>query len=289
MGVALSDLVNVGSPRSGDLIPVLRGSETHSATLPPLREFLDAVLLHVSPTGSDVTGNGSEELPWATIQHAVNYANTRINANQSYVHVLLAPGTYTESTLVQGTPDGSGSYLRIIGDETNPSSRLISTTGTCFAATTGGANLSVRGVKMASSSGHALQAAYGGNISWQNVDFGACPNGFHVVSVGRSYANATGPYTISAGARAHFTAYLGASINIAAIAVTLLNTPAFSSEFARAYSCSDIAAWSATFAGSATGTRYYAYNNGTINVAGAAATLFPGSVAGTVASGGTYA
>ncbi|MDH7791872.1 hypothetical protein QBD00_002784 [Ochrobactrum sp. AN78] len=40
--------------------------------------------------------------------------------------------------------------------------------------------------------------------------------------------------------------------------------------------------------GSATGKRYTVYANGTIGTSGSGANYFPGSVAGTVASGGQY-
>jgi hypothetical protein len=58
--------------------------------------------------------------------------------------------------------------------------------------------------------------------------------------------------------------------------------------FASSDSSASITAIGATFAGTATGTRYSASNNGTINVGGAGPNFFPGSIAGVVSAGGQY-
>lgn len=70
--------------------------------------------------------------------------------------------------------------------------------------------------------------------------------------------------------------------------VTLTGTPAFSQSYVFADDTSLIRATSMTFSGSATGKRYDVATNGVINTNGGGATYFPGSVAGTTATGGQY-
>ena len=50
---------------------------------------------HVSTTGSDITGNGTEQYPFATIQHGIN-----VSANTDTV--LVQPGTYVENINYNG-------------------------------------------------------------------------------------------------------------------------------------------------------------------------------------------
>ena len=82
MGVAISDLLDGVRPVSGDVIAVLRGSETIKVPLPTLKRYLTETLhVYISPSGSDVSGDGSQGNPWATHQFAYDWIVRNINLN----------------------------------------------------------------------------------------------------------------------------------------------------------------------------------------------------------------
>jgi hypothetical protein len=64
---------------------------------------------HVAKTGSDVTGDGSEAKPFATIQHGINTASSGDT-------VLVHPGTYVESIDFTGKNIVVGSLFVTTGD-----------------------------------------------------------------------------------------------------------------------------------------------------------------------------
>ncbi len=73
---------------------------------------------YISTTGSDVTGNGSEQLPFATIQLGINCSSdTDI--------VLVQPGTYVENINFNGKPITVASLFYTTQDETYISSTII--------------------------------------------------------------------------------------------------------------------------------------------------------------------
>ena len=66
--------------------------------------------IYVSTTGSDVTGDGSEGNPYATIQHGINQASGSDT-------ILVAPGTYVENIWMGAMNFTIGSYFLTTGDE----------------------------------------------------------------------------------------------------------------------------------------------------------------------------
>ena len=89
-------------------------------------------------------------------------------------------------------------------------------------------------------------------------------------------------YTISGAAVIHKIANAGGYIEFNA-GVTLTGTPAFSAAYAYSIRGGLIQVGGGSFTGSATGSRYYADNNGVILLSGL---TFPGDSAGTTATGG---
>lgn len=67
------------------------------------------------------------------------------------------------------------------------------------------------------------------------------------------------------------------------------NTPVFAASFVEAVITAIVGAASVTYVGTATGKRYNAALNGVITTNNGGANFFPGSVAGTTATGGHYA
>ncbi len=62
----------------------------------PIDESLIAATLHVSPSGDDITGNGTAGAPFASISHGLNVAQNNYNQQNVGVRVLVQPGTYRE-------------------------------------------------------------------------------------------------------------------------------------------------------------------------------------------------
>lgn len=231
-----------------------------------------------------------------TIQKAVDVASA-LDLSVYDVTIQLAAGTYNiTSGIALRSIVGSGKII-IVGDETTPSNVVIARSG---AGTVNDASIyakavkgitSIRGVKLTSTATGtviALLSSGGSYLEFQKVDFGG---GFtqQVRGADGGTIEATGNYTISSGAGAHMYASTLGSLRIQSITITLSGTPAFSSFFASAVVAGAINASSLTFSGTATGKRYDVSLNGVVNTNGGGASYFPGSTAGSTATGGQYA
>jgi hypothetical protein len=118
------------------------------------------------------------------------------------------------------------------------------------------------------------------------VDFGAC-TAAHIQTQLGGYAVGFGAYTISGSSPRHIRSLNGYT-GINAVTVTLTGTPGFSDAFVVAERLGYVTAQSATFSGSATGSRYDINHNSVIFTGGAGASYFPGDAVGTTATGGQY-
>lgn len=63
------------------------------------------VTIYVSPTGSDVEGDGSQEAPYATIQRAVDSVPKYLNAHTAAINI--ADGEYDEAVIILGFTAGT--------------------------------------------------------------------------------------------------------------------------------------------------------------------------------------
>jgi hypothetical protein len=99
---------------------------------------------------------------------------------------------------------------------------------------------------------------------------------------------ATANYTISGGCTFHIVTSAFGQVEVAGITVTVSGTPAWTNAFVLATTLSYVVFFSVTFSGSATGQRYQVDNNSLISTGGGGASYFPGSTAGSTASGGIY-
>jgi hypothetical protein len=145
-------------------------------------------IYHVSPGGSDVTGDGSSGSPWATRAHAWDVLS-QIDLNGKAVTIKLADGTYSDSLLAQGGLSGqTGGIGQIIfrGNPASPANVVIRpSSGPAFKAEFGG-QYSIRDLKMDMAIGQAdaLFIGQNSNISIGNVIFGANVNPYNDINVG---------------------------------------------------------------------------------------------------------
>ncbi|MBO9679576.1 MAG: hypothetical protein J7556_15140 [Acidovorax sp.] len=202
--------------------------------------------------------------------------------------VQIGAGTRTAALTLKKYVTGGGVAI-LLGDTTTPANVTMNVTGNhCVTGMECGL-WQVTGMKLqTSSSGYAVFASgKTANVELRNIDFGACAGGHVAVGAG-GFVRYSANCTISGGGPSHWQIANGSSLIAAAINITLTGTPAFTT-FANADSLSIITVQSVTFSGLATGARYSSTVNSAINTFGAGASYFPGSTAGSTATGGQYA
>ncbi len=252
------------------------------------RERLTAPLaLYVRMDGSDTNDGRADTSGGAvlTIQKAVDLAKL-LDSNGFDVTITVRAGTRTVGAIVDGPLVGGGA-VNIIGDVATPSNCVINTTSADCFFYTNNARGTVRGFQTTTTtSGACLKAYLGAYVLYGSMIFGACA-GMHIDVGTESKVIAAYSYTISGGAVGHFHTGNPCTVSSFAITVTLTGTPAFAAYFAGTAGGYQ-ALGSITFVGSATGKRYLAHKNGTIDVNTTSETFLPGSIAGTTESGGKY-
>lgn len=230
-----------------------------------------------------------------TIQKAVNVILTTLDRAGYDVTIDVGNGTYTETVTIDG--DGGGlnrgattnGQLIILGDETTPSNVLMDASAQAFLLRNG-ITVAIRGVKMQTSSGNTLHVVDNARALFQNVDFGASGAGAgHITCNQGGYVAATGVYTISGGGKWHVNPNRCGLATIRSTTITLTGTPAFTDAFVFAETGGQALMDALTFSGSATGPRFKALTNASIDTqTGGNLTYFPGNAAGILDSGGAY-
>lgn len=200
------------------------------------------------------------------------------------VTVKVADGTYTDSALFTKTLNGR---VIIVGNVSNPSNVVISTTASCITAFGNGTDVTVSNCQLQSSSVSALVGSNGASITGTDNLYGAC--GFsHVAALVRGQVVITGTAQIIGNAPS-FANLDNGYLDTTLVAFTLTGSRSFAAAFIYAGSLSYARMVLPTFTGSATGSRFTTAGNSMINVNGAGDNFLPGNAAGTRTSGGEYA
>jgi hypothetical protein len=254
---------------------------------------------HVATTGNDNTGDGSAGSPWRTLQYAADWVQANLDFAGFEVQILLADGVYTGGLSLGGLPLGmtAAGQLVINGDNTDNTAVTIHVTGGDAIFCEAGASIYVKNLTVVATAsggegGDGISAGYAGVIEFSNVNFGACSGNQIYASAGGSVI-AMGGYQISGGAQVHAQAATGGYIELSSspnrhVSVTLNGTPNFSGAFVMA-GAGSISAANNTFPGTtATGPKFDAHLNGVIFTGNKTVNYFPGSVAGSVSTGGQY-
>lgn len=226
----------------------------------------------------------------ATIQGAVNRAFS-YPPSQYTITIRVADGTYNETV---STPVYSGPNLVITGNAVTPSNVVVNGgTGKCFVAQ-GPNTLTVNNLKVQNSAGGADQygfyATSGATLFTSNTVSGAVQG---YVFCGSGGTMVPGSHTFSGNCAGYFYAAIGGQVLLGTGATYTISTPiTVSSATAQASQAGVLKAATPapTFTGSnTTGPRYIAALCGIIYTQGGGAGFFPGSVAGSVNTGGQYA
>lgn len=256
------------------------------------RTILSANLTQfVSTTGSDSTGDGSSGNPWATCAHAYNIVQNTLDLHGFGVTCSMAVGTYTGVAQTFNGP--------LVGS-VGPASFVVTGVGTTT-------------VIDGATSANAFTVNNGAAFTLQNLTLTPGLNGFGIVVQGGSIeltnlsvtasgialVDTAGPYSvvlivgaITLNAGNGFAAPLIAedlSEIFCAGTWTLNGTPSWTNGFVQADLGAMIDGTGFTFNGTATGPRYNVASNAIVFTGGSGgASFYPGSIAGSINTGGFY-
>ena len=234
---------------------------------------------YVSLAGSDTNDGRSPGTAFRSLQTAIDTLLS-LDCGSHDVTIVVSPGDYDEIAIVSGPVLGTGSY-RIEGDSTTPSN--VRTRRIVLEA---GARLEIDGLELTAPSGTLTQG--GGHLTASNLRFTGAGSAFLIRS-GR--VDCIGPVSIGPAVKmiadmtdfAHLTTTASTFTLEPGIDWGTGNTGAI---VARRHSLARLA--EANFSGTATGARYYAASNSTIDTEGAGETFLPGNAPGTSATQAQY-
>lgn len=220
---------------------------------------------------------------------------------------MSSPRSIYQVTVVVGPAGGGnlslGNLLKnyvgavapiIVGDETTPSNVVVDGNGTSAFYSDNVRPWHIRGMRIrATSAGSGFDAASGGIIYFQKIDFQTFNQGYaHMRASGAAIIGATGNYSISGDAGFHILSTNNGYVqNYLAGTVALTGTLNFSQGFAYVNQGGVLYTSGMTFnpaGATVTGPRYVATSNGVMATGGGGANYFPGSIAGSVGAGGIY-
>jgi hypothetical protein len=248
------------------------------------------VTIYVRTDGSDSNDGSSNDSghALATIGEALNRAKKAGSSNTVTIQLGVA-GTYAERIVTANI----AATIVVKGDTANQANYNIAPPGTIFSVLDiNNANVSFQGIRLVPSGTvtHELYASSNATVSISNVTLSAAGT----ISGGLITAATGATITISAGCNILAGAGSALNVNGGTIAINenvAVGTPTYTAAFVAAANGGAVlrASTGPTFSGSATGTRYAASMNSIISTNGGGANYFPGTVAGSVSTGGQYA
>ena len=247
------------------------------------RETLTADRIYYVRTDGDDTNNGlTDDAAGAflTIQAAIDAA-VAIDGRVFNITIQLRDGTYAGAVI--SSPFMTKGVVKILGNVTTPANVI-----TDRIQAGNGAALLVESLKLTSASSFNLYVYNNGSIQFKDVQFDTATAAHMRASAG-GILQAVGNYSIVGAAPAHWQVILSGAILVGGRTITLTGTPNFSTAFADAAINGSMETYSNVFIGTASGKRYNITTNGSIQTYGASTTAFPGTIAGTLATGGVYA
>ena len=248
-------------------------------------------------TGSDTTGDGTAAKPFATISKAVRTVCDNYNLSSYAAIVRVAPGVYDEDVEMYAY-SSSGGYIRIQGDAgTHPVLRgslyARRTTGTWYVD---GLDISFAGRTTPNATSYAavrVDTSILVNLLNCAIDLGTGESAIARLAVG----GGEGSVILRQGCS--ITGKCGSCLLASGCVVQIFadlsldgveaDTVAQASSLGRIMTSKTAnGCIMPVISGTVSGRRYVASTNGIINVEGAGPDYFPGTIAGTVSTGGQY-
>lgn len=221
--------------------------------------------------------------PCLTVQQAYDQIVNFFDLNGFNAIISVANGTNTAG--INALEPAVGGRVIVQGQG---GSTVFNTTGTAFYAWPG-ADIELQDLNVTSTASACVNAIGGTIRIGDGVVFGSASDG-HIVADNNGLVLLSGDYFINGGASAHLQAQNGGLIQ-GSVTCTLLGNVTIA-DFAKANISSIVNVAGSTYslgAYTVTGSRYSAILNGVINTNGGGATFFPGTIAGSTATGGQYA
>lgn len=248
---------------------------------------------YVRTDGSD-SNNGltdSANGAFLTVQRAIDEASS-LHFGIYDCKIKIANGTYT-GQIVGRSFANSGGKIIIEGDTTTPANvKLQSSTGSLFTLSGVNGTYQIKGVETQTSTvdGMHLASYYNSVLEFGAISFSSTGGtGSHLHTITAGSIICIDHYTISGGAHRHYYADIAGTIVSIGQTVTVSSAVTFT-QFAIGSQCGVLRSSGNTFVnpGYVTGTRYLAQLNGVIHTNGSGASYFPGTTAGSTATGGQY-
>ncbi|MET3308116.1 hypothetical protein [Bradyrhizobium diazoefficiens] len=252
------------------------------------RERLTADRIYYVRTDGSDANNGLANTAGGAFRNPQKAIDTVASLDLSIYQatVQVGPGTYTGSLVLQ--PCIGAKQPNIVGDTTAPANVVLSNNNDVVSANGPLTSWRVGGFKVTNTGGHCLRATFGAFLVFEKMEFGVCA-GYHISS--ESYSLIQGGYAlfnyvISGNCNCHINSIFGGFVTLSQNTVTIANAVTVGS-FAQASSVAQIRADTMTFTnpGNVTGKKYSADSNSVLYVAGGGINYFPGTVAGTLATG----
>lgn len=295
MNKKISDLTAATTPLAGtELLEIVQSGTSKQVAARYIaainREILSSARTYYVRTDGSDSNNGLANTSggaFLTVQKAIDTVAYGIDLDGYAVTIQIADGTYTGANVLRQFI-GAGS-VTIQGNNSTPANVVISTTSAhCFSMSSRSL-YTIKDMKLqTTTSGWAIVCTSASQVSYSNLNFGACASG-HIYSANGGIVASSTSYAISGSAPVHVQATLNGQWTSTGGTVTLTGTPAFSTGFVVAANIGVIYAGGTSYSGSATGKRYDATLNATISSNGGGSNFFPGDSAGTTATGGQYA
>jgi hypothetical protein len=256
----------------------------------PGREVLASSRTYYVRTDGSDSNNGltnSAGGAFLTIQHAINIVYGTLDLYGNDVTIQVGAGTYPEAVVVSAPQVGAG-VITLLGDTTTPANVTISSGSSSSIEVQNGGTLFVGGTKV-TNSGFAGWYANGGTIKSAGKNEMGAIGSHGLLADGPSTIFQTHEMILSGGcAGSHLQASNNSYIYIQGGTWTIVGTPSLGA-FASAATSGVLYCFANSFSGAITGAKYNVALNGAIQTNGGGAGYFPGSVAGTAATGGQYA
>ena len=254
--------------------------------------------LYVRTDGNDLNGDGSANTAakaFASVAGAINYINRVYSGPGSVATIRVAPGTYGRIQVPR-----TSMQVVVEGDLVTPANVFISgadtPTGVGTISTGGGANITFRGLRIASPNAgtYGLVSDSNSSCSLQNCEWGNSPIA-SIVAIRGAVISMSGQHTFYGGNHeACLIASNGGQIfSDAAIPPTITLTAAmnYSNAWAYATQMGQITLTTATFVNpsNAVGKRFTIDTLSLVQTGGRGVNALPGSAAGTTSGNGVYA
>lgn len=256
-----------------------------------IREPLTGPRTYYVRTDGNDANNGLTNTPggaFLTMQKAFDTIKATIDLRGFAVTIKMAAGTYAGA--LQLSAWTGGGTIAVEGDTADMNNVVLSSNQPISVASTFLGTFNIRYVKFTGTVIILDMVFGGGNLTYNNVNFGA--TAIMHIRAAHPVAQITcvGPYTISGGGQAHVMCAEGAFWSVATnYTITLVGTPNFSSGFIVANNNALTHSTGITWSGGATGPRYSATTGGGIQTDGSGPNYYPGNAVGVVTAPGWYA